>query len=208
MTAGECCILQVWRLPFAYISLIHLRSPIMRRLFLAAFICAGIFSVSCVSGSQPDQINQTNQSNQNSNTSAIATNPTITDGELRSNVSQELAADSRTSGHDINVEVSNGAVTLTGRVDSEETKAAATEAASRATKNVNNQLQATPEVKRDQAEVSDKDIQATLEKLVNQDEKISGLNLMWSVKNGVVSLDGVVDTNEQLGYAVQAISRI
>lgn len=184
---------------------IELEAASMRRLSRIAVLTIITFSLACVKGQQPGENAQVNL---NSNATNSAATEAISDEEVASRIKLELAANERTSGLDIQVQATSGAVTLAGRVDSEEAKAAAAEVASKFTRAVNNQLQVAPEAKASEPEVSDKDIQAALDKIINEDEKISSLPLSWTVKGGVVTLDGIVETNEELAYAVQVISKI
>jgi osmotically-inducible protein OsmY len=177
----------------------------MRRLSRIAVLCLITITLGCVKGQQPPE---NAQGNLNSNTTNSAATEQVSDEELASRIKLELAANERTSGLDIQIQASGGAVTLSGTVNSEEAKAAAAEIASKLARNVNDQLQVAPEVKPNEPQVSDKDIQAALERIINQDEKISSLPLSWNVRDGVVTLDGIVETNEELAYAVQVISKI
>lgn len=179
----------------------------MRRLSKVLGILFSTITLACVSGQQPAENAQGNR-NSSATNSAPAAAETASGEELASRIKLELAANERTSGLDIQVQASGSAVTLTGTVNSEEAKAAAAEVAGKLSGSVTNQLQVAPEVKASEPQVSDKDIKAALEKLINSDEKISALPLSWQVKEGVVTLDGIVETNEELAYAVQVISKI
>lgn len=161
-------------------------------------------SLACVKGQPAENA----PSNSNSNPTNTAATEAVTGEELASRIKLELAANERTSGLDIDVQATGNNVTLAGTVATEEAKAAAAEVAAKFTPAVNNQLQVAPETTQAEPVANDKDIKVALEKIINEDEKISRLPLSWTVKEGVVSLDGIVETNEELAYAVQVISKI
>lgn len=176
----------------------------MHRLLQVTMLFLIAIGFACVKGQPAENA----QSNINTNAASPTATERATGEELASRIKLELAANERTSGLDIDVQAAGNNVTLAGRVDTEEAKAAAAEVAGKFTAAVNNQLQVAPEVKVAEPEVSDKDIKAALEKIINEDEKISALPLSWTVRDGLVTLDGIVETNEELAYAVQVISKI
>ncbi|HXG95276.1 MAG TPA: BON domain-containing protein [Blastocatellia bacterium] len=174
----------------------------MRKLLLALIACAVLFNFACV---RPEQSNREGQTSANTNTAQA----TVSDEEITAQAKLALLADSRTSGFATEIDTRGGVVTLTGTVDSEETKAAAAAIVRnvQGVRDVNNQLQVAPEAKQPEVSVSDDKIKEEIEKLVDSDDKIAP-SLSILPQGGVVRLSGEVDTSDQKVYAVQAIRKL
>jgi len=121
-----------------------------------------------------------------------------------------LMAISPTSGYETDVDAKDGVVTLTGKVDTNEVKTEAEQLARKVegVRNVNNQLQVVPEARRKEVNAADDKIRDAIQKLMDSDPKLQNLSLSVDSNAGVVSLDGSVDTVEQLWQAAQAIRQV
>lgn len=136
--------------------------------------------------------------------------PEISDDRIALKTRLALMADERTSGFDVEVDASNGAVTLRGNVDDDDKKAAASEIAGEVAgvRSVNNQLGVAAGSGRKVANVADEKITDSIVKAVDSDESLQGLSLMATSQAGVVTLNGTVDTGEQLLNYAKAINKI
>ena len=121
-----------------------------------------------------------------------------------------LVADKRTSGFDTDVDSRMGNITLSGKVDTLEAKTAATEVAKKieGVREVDNQLQVVPDVRRKEVAAADSKIEDGIKNTVKSDPKLKDTSLSAKSNNGVVTLTGSVDTNKQLLNAAQAISKV
>ena len=121
-----------------------------------------------------------------------------------------LVASSPTSGYETDVDAKAGVVTLTGKVDTDAVKTEVEQVARKVegVRNVNNQLQVVPEARRKEINAADDKIKAEIQKLMDGDPKLQSLSLSVDSNAGVVSLDGSVDTIEQLWHAAQAIRQL
>jgi hyperosmotically inducible periplasmic protein len=183
----------------------------MRRILVATAISVALFNLACS--------NRDHNSNANHNANAKgSTNATVrnearggaTDGLTTLKIKLALLANNPTSGFETEVDTKDGVVTLTGIVDTNEAKAAADEAAKKidGVKSVNNQIQVVPEAKRAEISATDDKIEEGISSALDNDPKLKDLSLAVDSNAGVVSLDGTVDTSEQLLYAAQAIRKI
>ncbi|HKP12148.1 MAG TPA: BON domain-containing protein [Blastocatellia bacterium] len=121
-----------------------------------------------------------------------------------------LIASSPTSGYETDVDAKEGVVTLTGKVDTNEAKTEAEQVARKVegVRNVNNQLQVVPEARRNEVNAADEKIKDAIGKLMDTDANLQSLSLSVDSNAGVVSLDGSVDTLDQLWKAAQAIRKV
>ena len=65
-----------------------------------------------------------------------------------------------------------------------------------------------PEARRPEVNATDNRIKDEIQKLIDSDPKLQNLSLSVDSNAGVVSLDGSVDTVEQLWHAAQAIRKV
>jgi len=116
----------------------------------------------------------------------------VTDSWITSKLKIALFADPRVEGHEVHVDTKGGVVTLRGKVDSAEAKAAAGEITkgSEHVKGVRNDLQVVARSNRSGVTASDKDIAKNVQTRFSNDSKLKSVNV--DVSNGVVSLSGEV----------------
>ncbi|HYL98946.1 MAG TPA: BON domain-containing protein [Blastocatellia bacterium] len=121
-----------------------------------------------------------------------------------------LIADKRTSGFDTSVDTKDGTVTLSGKVDSPDSKMAATEVAEgiNGVKSVDNELQVVPDAKRKQVDQADSAIDSAVSKVMKGDSDLKDLSLNAKTNNGVVVMTGTVDTGGELVAAAEAVRKI
>ncbi len=111
------------------------------------------------------------------------------DNEIRKDVNQALLSDPATDSYEINVEVQNGTVTLSGEVDSWQEKQLSANVAKgvRGVKKINNELSVNWTDERTDAE-----IKAEIEKTLRWDAYIDHELINVTVDNGAVILTGTV----------------
>jgi osmotically-inducible protein OsmY len=178
----------------------------MRRLLLITAIAALLLNVACKS---PGSSNANNM-----NTTSASPVPTApanrSDAWIVTHTKLQLLADSATSGFDIAVAAKDGAVTLSGKVDTEAAKTAAEDTVTKGVgiSRVDNQLQVAADAKRKDASLSDDKIKNAIGELIDHDAKLNELSLSVDSTAGVVSVDGSVDTGEQLLYAAQSLRKL
>jgi hyperosmotically inducible protein len=119
----------------------------------------------------------------------------------------DLVENKLTSGYKIDVNVSDGAVTLQGNVDTKEASFAAGDLARRikGVKRVDNQIQIVPEAKRKEAAVPDSQIEDEIKSMIKSNPNFRELNLTVMSRDGAVMLTGAADNHEQLLAVAQAI---
>jgi len=182
----------------------------MPRLIIAIVISIALLDLACRdtehNGNANHNANASARTNANSGRKAGGAG----DGWITMKVKLALLASDPTSGFETDVDTKEGVVTLTGIVDTNEAKAEADEQARKieGVKGVNNQLQVVAEAKLKEINATDDKIQNEIGKLMDTDPKLKDLSLAVDSNAGVVSLDGTVDTNEQLLYAAQTIRKI
>lgn len=149
-------------------------------------------------------------SNANANASPPPNTAARSDGWIALKTKLALVANSPTSGYETDVDVKEGVVTLTGKVDTAEVRSEAEQVARKVegVRNVNNQLQVVPEARRQEVNAADNRIKDEIQKLMDSDSKLQSLSLSVDSNAGVVSLDGSVDTVEQLWHAAQAFRKV
>jgi hyperosmotically inducible protein len=181
----------------------------MRRLLLLTVVGLAILNAACRDAERNDNANRNANSRGNANAGKEA-RAGAGDGWITMKIKLALLANHPTSGFETDVDTKDGVVTLTGIVDTSEAKAGADEVAKKieGVKAVNNQLQVVPEARRKEVNATDDKIKEEIGKAIENDPKLSDLSLAVDSNAGVVSLDGTVDTNEQLLYAAQAIRKI
>jgi hyperosmotically inducible periplasmic protein len=170
------------------------------------------FSISLLSFTFACARNETaNRSTANANANANRPAGTArSDSWIALKTKLALVANSPTSGYETDVDVKEGVVTLTGKVDTSEAKSEVEQVARKidGVRNVNNQLQVVPEARRQEVNAADNRIKDEIQKLMDGDAKLQKLSLSVDSNAGVVSLDGSVDTVEQLWQAAQAIRKV
>jgi hyperosmotically inducible protein len=181
----------------------------MRRVLLFTVVSLAMLNLACRDAERNDNANHNANARGNANAGKEARGG-ASDGWITMKIKLALLANHPTSGFETEVDTKDGLVTLTGMVDTGEAKAAADEAAKKieGVKGVNNQLQVVPEARRKEVNATDDKIKEEIGKIMDNDPKLTDLSLAADSNAGVVSLDGTVDTNEQLLNAAQAIRKI
>ena len=134
----------------------------------------------------------------------------ITDSWLTSKTKIALFADDRVKGRQVSVETRNGMVTLRGKVDSADAKAAAAEIAKgiEHVKGVRNELQVVAPSQRDRVDADDKQITKSVEQRFKQDPQLKSAKIDTKVDAGVVILTGEVkslDTSARASEVARSI---
>lgn len=103
-----------------------------------------------------------------------------------------LYADSRVSGTSVTVDTKRGVVTLRGKVDSAEAKAAADESvkAVEGVKEIKNQLQIVAPARREMVDAKDDYIKDRVEKMISKDSHLKEAKIDVRSDSGVVMLTG------------------
>lgn len=181
----------------------------MRKVLVVTAISLALFGLACKDADRHDNANHNANARGNANAGGEARGG-VNDGWITMKTKLALLANHPTSGFETDVDTKDGLVTLTGTVDTNEAKSAADEVAKKieGVRGVNNQLQVVPEAKRKEVNATDDKIKEEIGKALDKDPKLKDLSLAVDSDAGVVSLDGTVDTNEQLLYAAQAIRKI
>jgi hyperosmotically inducible periplasmic protein len=168
-------------------------------------------ALACERSENANNANRTASTNSNTTANANAARTSgVSDAWITAKTKLALIADQRTSGFATDVDTNSGTVTLSGKVDNEQAKAAGTEVTRGidGVKNVNNQLQVVPDAKRKDVNAADDKIEDNIKKATDTDPNLKGLGLSADSNAGVVTLSGTVDTHEQLVNAAQAIRKI
>ena len=121
---------------------------------------------------------------------------TMSDMWVTSAVKMRLMADERTPALDVNVDTTDGNVTLFGMVPSAQAKAAAEEDAKKVSgvKTVANQLEVVPKKQESAVRESDDRVKDRVEQAIRSEDELRGDNIDIEVSNGVARLTGTVDT--------------
>jgi osmotically-inducible protein OsmY len=132
--------------------------------------------------------------------------PTLSDEQIQRDVREEVTWDPRLQPNEIDVAVTDGVVTLTGRVDSYIKKWAAGHAARRVcdVKAVTNDI----EVQLRAVEHADADLVSEAMRVLRQDARIPTEKLEVSVSNGWVTLRGQVEWECQKRAAERVVRRL
>jgi hyperosmotically inducible protein len=184
----------------------------IRKLFLTIACGAVLLNLSC-GGSENENAANRNAgatANANANTGARAKSNGFNDARISLEVKLALIADGRTSGFATDVDARDGTVTLSGKVDTDQAKSAADEVAKKidGVTSVNNQLQVVPDAKRKEVDATDEKITDAIEKAMDTDPSLTDVGLSANSNNGVITLDGTVETREQLLKAAEAIRKV
>jgi hyperosmotically inducible protein len=179
----------------------------MKKLSAVAVIGLIVFSLGCDRTDNANNANRPSNANANAN---VARDTGVSDTWITAKVKLALLADNRVSGFATDVDTRSGVVTLSGKVDEQTNKSAAEEVAKGidGVKSVNNQIQVVPDAKRSQVNAADDKIEDEVKKAMDADANLKTLGLRADSNAGVVTLDGSVDTQDQLVNAAQAIRKI
>jgi hyperosmotically inducible periplasmic protein len=178
----------------------------MRKLLLFFSTSLLLSTLACGRNENANRAN----SNATANANRSESGATRSDSWIALKTKLALVASSPTSGYETEVDAKDGVVTLTGKVDTNEVKTEAEQIARKVegVRNVNNQLQVVPEARRKEVNAADNKIKEEIQKLMDGDPKLQTLSLSVDSNAGVVSLDGSVDTVEQLWQAAAAIRKV
>jgi hyperosmotically inducible protein len=184
----------------------------IRKIFLTIACGAVLLNVACVGSENENAANRNAgaNANANANTGARAKSNGFNDARINLEVKLALIADGRTSGFATDVDTRDGTVTLSGKVDTDQAKSAADEVAKKidGVASVNNQLQVVPDAKRKEVDATDEKITDAIEKAMDTDPSLTEVGLSANSNNGVITLDGTVETREQLLKAAEAIRKV
>ena len=183
----------------------------MRKLLIAVVVSFAGMALGCASpGNENEGGNANRTAATNANANASGGEGDHSDTWITTKVKLALIADNRTSGFATDVVTQNQAVTLSGKVDSNEAKEAANEVVKgiEGVRSVNNQLQVVPEEKRQEVNAKDEKINDEIEKLLNSHPDLQDLVLSVDSNAGVVTMLGSVDSEEQLLKAAQVLRGI
>jgi len=135
----------------------------------------------------------------------LPSNQNVLDSRLAVEISTALWSDLRFQGKQISVETQRGVVTLRGKVDSEETKQAATDIIGRleGVKEIRNELQVVPPARRAQIDAADQSIACALDTKFKQDPQLQNAVIDARVDAGVVTLSGEVRSSAASSRAAQ-----
>jgi len=178
----------------------------MRKLLLLLLTSLLLFSLACARNENANHAN----TNAAANANRADSNTARSDSWVALKTKLALIANSPTSGYDTDVDAKDGTVTLTGKVDTSEARSEAEQVARKVegVRGVNNQLQVVPEAKRSEVNAADEKIKDAIGKLMDTDTDLQNLSLSIDSNAGVVSLDGSVDTLDQLWKAAQVIRKV
>ncbi len=134
----------------------------------------------------------------------------MTDSWLTSKTKIALFADDRVKGRQVSVQTHKGVVTLRGKVDSADAKAAASDIAKgiEHVKSVRNELQVVAPSQRDRVDADDKQIGKSVEQRFKQDPKLKSAKIDAKVDAGVVILTGEVksiDTSARASEVARSV---
>ena len=182
----------------------------IRKSLFATILCFAALGFAC---NPPGNANNTNgraNANAPANANSSEAHASRPDSWITLKVKLAILAESPTSGYETEVDTKDGVVTLTGKVDTSEAKTSMETTAKKieGVKSVNDQLQVVPDAKRKEVNAADNKIKDEIGKAIDNDAKLKDLSLSVDSNAGVVSLDGTVDTNEQLLYAAQVIRKV
>lgn len=132
----------------------------------------------------------------------------ISDAWITSAVKMRLLANGDTPALDINVDTSNGSVTLFGIVPTQAARTAAEQEAKKVdgVRGVRNELQVVAEAKQDAVEVKDEELTKRINDAIEQREALKDADIDVEVKNGVARLTGTVP-NETLRLVAATTAR-
>jgi hyperosmotically inducible periplasmic protein len=180
----------------------------MRRVSLLCIIGAALLGLAC---RQADDAGKgANSKGANANASREEKSATPSDSWVTIKIKLELLAGDITSGFATDVTTTDGVVTLSGKVDNQQTREAFDEVVKKVegVRSVNNQLQIVPEAKAGEVNAADDKIEAGIEASIEKDQALAGLSLTADSNAGVVTLDGSVDNREELLKYAQAVRAV
>jgi osmotically-inducible protein OsmY len=121
---------------------------------------------------------------------------TMSDMWITSAVKMRLVADERTPALGVNVDTSNGTVTLFGMVPSAQAKAAAAEDARKVSgvRSVQNELQVVPKAQEKFVKETDDRVKDNVKQALGAQEELKDDSIDIEVSNGVARLTGTVDS--------------
>jgi hyperosmotically inducible protein len=161
---------------------------------------------------RPANTNVRNTNVANTNTAAARDDDDYTtpDGIITAKTELALMADADASAFDVDVDTAQGVVTLSGKVETDKSKAAAERVAKgiEGVKSVNNQLQVVPEARQEAVEDSDDNVRKAVNDLLDNDATIKDLDLRGEVNAGVVTLNGELANYGELMRAANAVRKV
>jgi hyperosmotically inducible periplasmic protein len=134
----------------------------------------------------------------------------MTDSWVTAKTKIALFSDDRVKGRQVSVETQKGVVTLRGKVDSAEAKAAAADIAKGidSVKSVRNELQVVAPSQRNRVDADDKQIAKSVEQRFKQDSQLKSAKIDAKVEAGVVILTGEVksiDTSARASEVARSV---
>jgi len=134
-----------------------------------------------------------------------STSGRVVDATITAGAKMRLLADPATPATDINVDTTDGIVTLFGYVPTRAAKAKAGADALKVSgvKRVDNELQVVPAEQRSQVGRRDSEIEGTIEKALAKNEELSDADIKVEVRNGVARLSGTVATESDKSTATR-----
>src|ERR1700687_2234774 len=134
----------------------------------------------------------------------------VTDSWLTAKTKIALFSDDRVKGRQVSVETQHGVVTLRGKVDSPEAKAAASEIAKGIdnVKSVRNELQVVAPSQRDRVDADDKQISKNVDQRFKQDPQLKSAKIDAKGEAGGVILTGEVkslDTSARASEVARSV---
>lgn len=166
---------------------------IMAVTVLGAFVAAAPFAAQAQT--TKDKISNTMEQTKDKAKSTTETaTVAISDSWITSKAKIALFADERVKGTQVSVDTKNGVVHLRGKVDSDESKAAAAAIATGidGAKSVKNDLQVVSPTARKAVDANDKDITKAVESRMSKDANLKKLDVRTD--GGVVTLTGEVSS--------------
>jgi len=166
---------------------------IMAVTVLGAFVAAAPFAAQAQT--TKDKISNTMEQTKDKAKSTTETaKVAISDSWITSKAKIALFADERVKGTQVSVDTKNGVVHLRGKVDSDESKAAAAAIATGidGAKSVKNDLQVVSPTARKAVDANDKDITKAVESRMSKDANLKKLDVRTD--GGVVTLTGEVSS--------------
>jgi hyperosmotically inducible protein len=163
-----------------------------RSRILGVFVCASVAIV--VAPTYVIAQSTTDKMEQKAKGAAQDAKTAISDSWLTAKTKIALFADDRIKGGQVSVETVNGAVSLRGKVDSDDAKAAAVSVAQavEGVKSVRNDLQVVPPGDRKVIDISDKDITRQVEGRLSKDAQLKKVDVRTD--GGAVILTGAVSS--------------
>jgi hyperosmotically inducible protein len=120
----------------------------------------------------------------------------LSDSWLTARTKIALFADERVKGREVSVETRSRAVTLHGKVDSEEARAAAADVAGHVegVRSVKNEIEVVSPAERKKVDVQDRDLAQSVKHMLSMDPHLKKGDIDVRVDAGIVTLQGEVPT--------------